>query len=269
MTLTSNSAWRRAFDRCVGLFAVALAWELTSRSGLLPAQFFPPISSVFIALVRAFNEGGLILDMTMTLLRTLQGLLIATIVGIFFAILTSTSRIADGLLAPIVELLRPIPSAAMIPIAIFFVGIGRGLFIFTVVFASVWPIYVVSANALRSADRTLIETGRSFGCGRWALLAHIRLPNAMPEIVTGVRIGGGMALLAAILVEMLAGQRGLGYRLFETAFALRTAEMFGLVILCGFIGILLNYLLLSVSAFLTGWQLALSRRAELDGGATA
>jgi NitT/TauT family transport system permease protein len=266
---SNNTVWRNTLERGAGLCAVALAWELTSRSELLPAQFFPPISAVFWALVRAFNEGGLVFDTSMTLLRTLQGLLIATVLGVSFAILTSTSKIADGLLAPIVELLRPIPSAAMIPIAIFFVGIGRGLFIFTVVFASVWPIYVIGANSLRSADRTLVETGRSFGCGRWALLFHVRLPNALPEIFTGIRIGGGMALLAAILVEMLAGQRGLGYRLFETAFALRTAEMFGIVILCGFIGILLNYLLVTLSSFVAGWQLALSRRSELGEEALA
>jgi len=67
MTLTNNSAWRRAFDRGVGLFAVALAWEL-HRDRTAAGAFLSAISSVFLALVRAFNEGGLILDMTMTLL---------------------------------------------------------------------------------------------------------------------------------------------------------------------------------------------------------
>lgn len=263
MTLLRNSRGQRIAERGAGLLAVAAVWELTSRTGVLPPQFFPPLSAVVLALYRAFQEGGLASDIGVTLYRTVQGLLIATVFGTALAVLTSTSRIADGLLAPIIELLRPIPSAAMIPIAIFFVGIGRELFIFTVVFAAIWPIYIIGTTALRSADRVLIETGRSFGCGRWSLLMSVRFPNAMPEIVTAVRIGGGMALLAAILVEMLAGQRGLGYRLFETAFALRTAEMFGIVILCGVAGILLNAFLLKLGSFVTDWQSGLAGRNEI------
>lgn len=266
MSQKPNSA-RRWLDRAIGLCAIALAWELTSRSGMLSAQFFPPITAVFVALAKAFGEGGLVSDMTLTLLRTVQGLTLATLIGVPLAVLTSTYWIAEKLLVPIIELLRPIPSAAMIPIAIFFVGIGAGLFIFTIVFAAIWPIYVITDDALRSTDRTLIETARSFGCNRWAILMQVRLPAAMPGVVTGVRIGGGMALLAAILAEMLAGQRGLGYRLFETAFALRTAEMFGIVILCGVIGIVLNGLLLQASAAFTGWQLTLSRRGEAEATA--
>lgn len=252
-----------------GLVALGILWEVTARAAWLPPEFFPPLSAVLKSLAQSAREGALLSDMGLTLMRTVQGLAIATCIGVGLAVLTSSSEVADGLLSPIVELLRPIPSAAIIPIAIFFVGIGQGLFIFTVVFAAMWPIFVVSDNALRSPDRTLIQTGRSFGCSKLAVLLQIRLPNAFPEIVTGVRVGGGMALLAAILVEMLAGQRGLGYRLFETAFALRTAEMFGTMILCGILGTILNYVLLRFSRYGTQWQTDLSRRGQLQGSLLA
>jgi ABC-type nitrate/sulfonate/bicarbonate transport system permease component len=260
--LARNSLVRGAAARLLGLLVAGLLWELAARAEWLPPQFFPPLTEVGRALIKAFGEGGLMSDMGLTLVRTIQGLAIASCIGVTLALLTSTSHIADGLLSPVIELLRPIPSAAIIPIAIFFVGIGPGLFIFTVVFAAVWPIFILSDNALRSTDRTLLQTGRSFGCRSLELLFQVRLPNALPEIVTGIRIGGGMALLAAILVEMLAGQRGLGYRLFETAFALRTAEMFGVIILAGVLGIVLNSLLLRVSQFGTQWQTNLSLRGQ-------
>lgn len=257
---------RAALERLVGLVILAAAWEVTSSAGLLPEQFFPPLSKVAVALAGTFREGNLTGDMGLTLLRTAQGLAVALVLGIGLAVLTSTFATVGELVTPLVEFLRPIPSAAIIPIAIFFVGIGVGLFVFTVAFAALWPIYVVANTGLRSVDETLLRTGQSFGCGRWGLLTNVRLPSALPEIVTGTRIGGGMALLATILVEMLAGQRGLGYRLFETAFALRTAEMFGLVVLCGSLGIALNAILLRIGHLGTAWHTALSRCGEVTPG---
>jgi len=249
-------------SRVIGIATLAVMWELVSRLEILPSEFFPPLTTVFVELYRAIISGEILQAEWLTLTRAGLGVLVAACVGISFAILTSTFRTCDALFAPIAEFLRPLPPAALIPISIFFLGIGPGLFLFTIVLAAVWPIYISATNALRSVDRTLIETGRSFGCGRWATLWQIQLPNAMPEIITGLRISVGIALLATVVVEMLAGRGGIGYLLFETAFSLRVAEMFGIMIIAGLNGILFNFLVVELGRVLAAWHFILTQRQK-------
>ena len=249
--------------RISGIVMLAVIWELVSRLGILPSEFFPPLTTVFVKLYHAIVSGEVLQAEWLTLARASSGALIAACIGISLAILTSTFRTCDALFAPIAEFLRPLPPAALIPISIFFLGIGPGLFLFTIVLAAVWPIYINATNALRSVDRTLIETGRSFGCGRWTTLWQIRLPNAMPEIITGMRISVGIALLATVVVEMLAGRGGIGYLLFETAFSLRVAEMFGIMIVAGLNGILLNFLVVKLGRLFADWHFILTQRQNV------
>jgi NitT/TauT family transport system permease protein len=248
--------------RVSGILVLAAVWELVSRLGILPSEFFPPLTAVFVELYHAISTGEAVQAEWLTLGRAGSGVLVASCVGVGLAMLTTTFRTWDALFAPIVEFLRPLPPAALIPVSIFFLGIGPGLFLVTIVLAAVWPIYISAANALRSVDRILIKTGRSFGCGRWATLWQIRLPNAVPEIITGLRIGAGIALLATVVVEMLAGRGGIGYLLFETAFSLRVAEMFGIMIIAGLNGILFNFLVAKLGGILGGWHLLLTQREK-------
>jgi NitT/TauT family transport system permease protein len=247
-------------SRLSGIVIVATVWELVSRIGILPSEFFPPITTVFVQLYHAIISGEILRAELITVTRAAVGVFIAACFGMSLAILTSTFRTCDALFAPIAEFLRPLPPTALIPISIFFLGIGPALFLFTIALAAIWPIYISTTNALRSVDRTLIETGRSFGCGRMATLWHVRIPSAMPEIITGLRISVGLALLGTVVVEMLAGRGGIGYLLFETAFSLRVAEMFGVMIVAGLNGILFNFLVLKVGQAFAGWHLILTQR---------
>ena len=249
-------------SRVIGIVILAVIWELVSRLGILPSEFFPPVTTVFLELYRATISGEVLRAEWLTLARAGLGVFVAASVGISLAVLTSTFRTCDALFAPIAEFIRPLPPAALIPISIFFLGIGPGLFLFTIALAAVWPIYISATNALGSVDRTLIETGRSFGCGRWATLWQIKFPNALPEIFTGLRISVGIALIATVVVEMLAGRGGIGYLLFETAFSLRVAEMFGIMIIAGLNGILFNFLVVKLGRVLADWHFILTQRQK-------
>ncbi|MGE0678789.1 ABC transporter permease [Pseudolabrys sp.] len=246
--------------RIYGIVAIAIVWEVVSRLEILPSQFFPPLSTVLMALWETLFSESVWRDEALTIGRALSGVAVAAGIGITLAVAASSSEVFDAMLAPIVELLRPIPPAAMIPISIFFLGIGKELFLFTIAFASVWPIYVSTANALNSVDRVLIDTGRSFGCGRLEELILIRFPVALPEIFTGLRVGIGIAFLATIVVEMLAGRGGIGFQLFDSAFSLQIPLMFAFVIIAGINGSVLNWVTNQVRYLLTAWHLGLSRQ---------
>jgi len=189
-------------------------------------------------------------------------------VGIFFAILTSTSRLPTAACAGSLTAASD-SFGAMIPLRYSLLNRSRSIHIHGIVFASVWPIYVGQCQCAPSADRTLIETGRSFDAAVGVACSYTPAQRDAQELsqVSALRRHGGCWL--PFWSRCWPGQRGLVIACSRQRSLYERQKMFGLVILCGFIGILLNYLLLSVSKFLTGWQLALSVAAELDGGATA
>lgn len=246
--------------RLYGIALIAVLWEATSRSEVLPSQFFPPLSVVLLSFVQLVRSGEFLEAEALTVSRALVGFAVAALIGVCLAVVTSMSRTVDAMLSPIIEFLRPIPPAAMIPIAIFFLGIGKGLFLFTIAFASTWPIYISASNALRSVDRVLMDTGRSFGCEGWQQLFLIRLPYAAPEIFTGFRLGMGIALLATVVVEMLTGRGGVGFLLYDSAFSLRIPEMFAAMILAGLNGFFFNWIFGVLRTSFTGWHINLSQQ---------
>jgi len=155
-------------------------------------------------------------------------------------------------------MLRVLLPPAIVPISIFAFGIGPGLFLFIIAFASFWPIYMNAANALQASEPVQLLTGRSLGYSRWEILLRLRLPAALPEIVTGIRVGAGIALLATVAAEMLAGQSGLGFLLYDAAFTLRTADMFAIMVVIGVLGLLFNALVRQASRLVIGWHLAMT-----------
>ena len=105
-------------------------------------------------------------------------------------------------------------------------------------------------------------TARCFGYSAWEILVRVRLPAALPEIMTGIRIGTGIALLATIAAEMLAGQSGLGFLLYDAAFSLRTPEMFAIMATTSALGLLFNTVVQQASRLVVGWHIAMTALAE-------
>jgi ABC-type nitrate/sulfonate/bicarbonate transport system permease component len=100
----------------------------------------------------------------------------------------------------------------------------------------------------------LLRTGRAFGCDRLALVRSIVLPQALPQIFIGVRIAASISLIGSVVTDLFAGQDGLGYLLFERAFALRIPDVLALTVLCGINGMLFNQMVLTLRRIFIGWH---------------
>jgi len=122
-----------------------------------------------------------------TSLRAVAGLAIATAIGLVVAIAAARYAVLRRMLEPAVGMLRVLPPPAIVPISIFVLGIGTQLFLFIIAFAAIWPIYINAANSLAAGEPVQLMTGRCFGYSRWEILLRLRLPAALPEIVTGIR----------------------------------------------------------------------------------
>jgi ABC-type nitrate/sulfonate/bicarbonate transport system permease component len=154
----------------------------------------------------------------------------------------------------LIEFLRPMPSVAIIPVAILLLGIGDSMIVAVTVYASVWPILINTIDGVRRVDATLIDTGRTFGLKRRQILWQIILPGASPYIVTGLRIGLSIALILVTTAEMVAGSKGLGFFILDEERAMNSANMYAGIVLVALLGYLMNRLFLALEAGAMRWR---------------
>jgi ABC-type nitrate/sulfonate/bicarbonate transport system permease component len=236
------------------VLAVLLVWEFASRTHAVNPTFFPPFSIVLTTLGRMVFMSETWESVGSTLLRCFSGYLFACAVGIPAGILMGRSQRLYFALEPLVEILRPIPSAAVIPIAILFLGIGDSMKVFVVVYACLWPVLINSLDGVRSIDPVLIETGKTFELTRSRFLFHIVIPAASPYFVTGMRVSLAIALILAITVEMIAGSNGIGFLILDSERSFKFTEMYAGVLLIGALGYLVNFLFVRITDRIMKWH---------------
>ena len=208
-TLTRSAAWACANSNG----RVYLGNSV--RAGFVNSIFLPPPTQIAAHLVHLIGTGELLDAAGTTLARCFGGYSLAAAVAIPVGIAMGRSRRIALLLNPIAEILRPIPSAAIIPVAILFLGIDERMKIAVVVFGSTLPILLNTIYGVRSVDLLLIDTGRTFNLSRLAFLRKIVIPAALPSIATGLRISLAISLILTITVAMIAGNSGLGFLILD------------------------------------------------------
>ena len=243
--------------RFAALPVVLLAcWQLASGLGLLSPIFLPPPTRVLRALGALLADGSLLDATLLTTGRALLGLGVATVAGGVVGILVATSPLIDDLTRPGREFLRALPTVTVVPALMVVLGVGSGLSISVVALGAIWPILLATVHGLRGIDPTLVDVGRVHRLGSLATTTRIRLPAALAEIVTGIRISLAIALVIALVAEMVTGSGGLGALVIEARSRFRSADVFAIVAVIGAVGFALNAVMIRLEA--------LSRPADLD-----
>jgi ABC-type nitrate/sulfonate/bicarbonate transport system permease component len=236
-------------------FALLLVtWELGARATPKLELYFPPVSRILSALGRAFAAGSITQHALVTLARCAEGFLLAALLAVLAGVMLGYFRCLHSLLATMIELLRPMPSVAIIPVAILLLGIGDGMIVSVTVYASLWPILINTIDGVRNIDSALIETGRTFGLSRWRILWQIILPGASPFIATGLRIGLSIALILVTTAEMIAGSKGLGFFILDEERAMNSANMYAGIVVVALLGYMLNRLFLMIESRAMKWR---------------
>jgi ABC-type nitrate/sulfonate/bicarbonate transport system permease component len=235
--------WATAWGPPVVAVLCALAlWELVVRAGLLSQTSFPPMTETVAELVRQLGTGDFWSAVANTLQGWALGLGLAILLAVPAGILVGSSRLAYRALRVPIEFLRPIPSVALIPLAVLVYGTGLESKVFLAVFASFWPLFVQTLYGVQDVDPVVTDTARSFGLGRFERIWRIRLPSAVPYIATGVRISSAVALILAVTAELVIGSAGLGRSISVAQSGGAIDVMYALIIATGMLGWLLNIL---------------------------
>jgi ABC-type nitrate/sulfonate/bicarbonate transport system permease component len=233
---------------------VLLLWEIASRVSLWMQSYIPPVSQILSSLMALVITGDIAVHLLISLGRFVAGYVIAAVMAVTLGVILGYLRLLHSFLHTVIEFLRPMPSVAIIPVALLFLGIGDSMIIAVTVYASLWPILVNTIEGVRYVDPLLIDTGRTFGLGRWQILRRIILPAASPFIVTGLRISLAIALILVTTAEMIAGSQGLGFFVLDEERSLRTANMYAGVFVVAVLGYLLNRIFLAWESWAMKWR---------------
>jgi NitT/TauT family transport system permease protein len=255
MRQTINSiVWDTRFSGALLLLFLILLWETLPRSGLLYSRYFPPFSTVVGALIEGIRSGEILRHTAFSISRAFRGYLLAILIGVTLGTLTGTIRWISDLLEITVELLRPMPSVALVPIAILLFGTSDSYNVSIITFGCTWPIFVNTFEGTRTVDTQWIDTARVYGTSRYDLLRKVVVPAALPYIVGGLRISLASSIIIVTVTEMLASPNGLGFFIMDMYNAYRTPPMYAGIITIGIVGYCLNRLFLVAEDRFMAWH---------------
>lgn len=232
--------------------AVTIVVEILSRAGLL-TSYFPPPTVIIVSLFQGLASGEITSQIGMTLLTFAEGLCLATILAVVVGVLMGAVPVVYDALRIIVEFMRPIPSVAMIPLAILFLGLGAPMRVAVITYAAFWPLLVSTLYGVRAVDPVALDTARNFGVSPVATLWRVTLPMALTSISTGLRVSATIALVVTVTTELVAGNSGLGFYVSQTEQANRIPPMYAGILLTGILGYLVNLLFFQLERRVVFW----------------
>jgi ABC-type nitrate/sulfonate/bicarbonate transport system permease component len=239
------------------LVAVAVVlglWELIVRLGIISENNIPTMSATVSELFSQLAESRFWDAIGNTLQGWALGLGIAMLLGIPLGILIGSSRWMFRAFRVPIEFLRPIPSVALIPLAVLIYGTGLESKVFLAAFASFWPLLIQTIYGVQDVDPVATDTARSFGLGRLARLRRITLPSAVPYIATGVRISSAVSLILVVTAELVIGAAGLGREINTARSGGNLEVMYALILATGLLGWLLNIATSAVEKRVLRWH---------------
>ena len=237
-----------------GLLAVIAAFELLSRSSLINSRFFPPISEMIGRLVEEAGTSGFWSAVGNTLQGWALGLAIACAIAVPLGILIGSTPLLYRALRGVIEFLRPIPSVALIPLAVLVYGSGLESKVFLAAFASTWPLLMQTLYGVQDVDPVATDTARSFGFSRGARLVRVTLPSAVPYIATGIRISAAVALILVVTAELVIGSPGLGRQINLARQGGNVELMYALILATGLLGMAVNAVFTRVEHRVLHWH---------------
>lgn len=204
--------------------------------------------------IDAVRSGDLQRDILASLSRVFQGFILAAIAGVFMGVAVGTWRPLERLVEPMIEILRPIPPLAFLPMMVLWFGIGEMSKIAFITYAAFFPIFTTTLEGIKYVDPLLIRAASSLGASRADMFRHVVLPAALPAIITGLRLGFGLSFFVIVAAEFIAADSGLGYLINDARTFFMVSQMLMGAAVIGIIGFTFNVALRALEARLLRWR---------------
>jgi ABC-type nitrate/sulfonate/bicarbonate transport system permease component len=241
----------------LGLLGIASSlaiWELVPRLGIVSAQYLPPASDVFRALGTEASGGAFWRALLDTLEAWGLGLALAFVAAVVLGFVIGAVPVLRAFTTSTVEFLRPIPSVALIPLAVLLYSTDIRSTLMLVIYASFWQVYIQVLYGVADVDPVAEETAHSYRLSRWSRVRYVTWPSALPYVLTGLRLGAAVALILAITAQLVIGSPGLGQQIAVAQSSGAVATVYALVLATGALGVLVNIAVRMLERRLLHWH---------------
>ena len=249
--MRASTRWCDAALGAMGSLAVLLLWEVVARWGGADPSIFPPPSIAVVTALHHVSVEDLLANAAISLQRIVLGFALGASLGVVLAVAGGWYHLLGNLLRPVVELLRPIPPLAWIPISIVWFGLGESSKVFVIFFAAFFPVFTNTWKGMSGIDPVLLRAGQTMDVSGPSLLFRVAVPAAMPDIATGLRISWGLSFGVLVAAELIAADFGLGHMIMN-------ARELGQVDV-----IILGIVIIGIVNLVTDWAIALLIRRHL------
>lgn len=258
MATSTEPGIRRWVLRLLSLAVCLLVWQAAAKLrlnlGIVTFANVPAPTDVFEAGLALTQSTKLVDHVTSSIKRVAAGYAFAAIIGIALGLAIGRSRRAGDVLLPPLELLRPIPAVAWIPLAVLMFPSSELSMVYITFIGALFPILLNTIHGVENVDPRLIASAQSLGGTRSAILREVILPGAAPSIVTGLAIGMGTSWFCLVTAEMISGQFGIGYYTWESYTIQNYPDIVVGMILIGLLGMGSSALLRWIGGLLTPWH---------------
>lgn len=231
-----------------------MIWEILSQTGLIDPRFFPAPSLIMMTLVNMAKSGELFQHVSVSLTRIIFGFLLGVTPAIFIGLLMGMYKYFRFFFSPIIMILMPIPTLAMLPIILILFGIGEFSKMMTIAISVFFPVVINTAAGVSNIDNIYIDVAKNYQANAKDFFFKIALPGAMPVMLEGIQMGQAIALLTIVAAEMIGANSGIGYLIWMNYKAFLLPQMFVGLLLISFFGYLFSLLLRGLEKKLLPWK---------------
>lgn len=241
----------------VGLSAVILVmWQALSQLGYIKPLILPPPSQVALAFWDLTRSGAMVRHVGISVLRVLEGFGISAILGLGLGIAIGLSRTLDRLTDLIIQVVKPIPPIAWIPLAILWFGIGEESKVYIIFLGAFFPIVINTIDGIRQTDHKFVEVARILEVPRFKFIRRVVIPGAYPAIMTGIRVGLMVAWMCVVAAELIAASSGIGYLIMDARQLSQSDVVLVGMITIGVIGKLMDSMIKRLEKRLIDWKVS-------------
>lgn len=234
----------------IGILAT---WELLSRF-VIPPRFLPPPSAIAVAFVGMTVSGELPRQLWQTASVLLTGFALAIVSGMVIGVAMGTFATLRRVLDPYVNAFYAMPTVALVPVVIIWLGLEFQAKVFLTWLVAVFPIIINAQIGVANVPQSYLETARAFGCNRWQTFRRVVVHAAVPFLIAGIRLGLGRALVGVVVAEMFTALAGLGYMVVLYGNTFRTAELFVPIVVLALLSIGVTNLIYRLERRVAPWR---------------
>jgi ABC-type nitrate/sulfonate/bicarbonate transport system permease component len=251
--------WRRVSTRTLALLALFLAWWALAAANARVFLWFNPVlfpdpPAIGREAWRLLRLGSLQWDVLTSLVRVVQGFAIAAILGVVVGTLVARMALVENVVEPVLDVLRPIPPLAFLPLLVLYLGIGEASKIGFIAYSAFFPVFTTTREGIKYVDPLLVRAAESLGASQREILWYVIIPAAMPSIMTGLRLGFALSFFVIVAAEFIAAERGLGFLINDAREFFRVDRMLLGAAAIGLLGYGFNQLFSRLERVLVPWK---------------